>query len=186
METATVTEARVSCAPPINILIVGGRPILRERLRKLLGGEPGFSVAGVGSNVAQAYNAIADAIPDVVIVSQSGAPLARTMRALWRLTAGARPRTILLTTAIDKTNIVHAQALGVSGILSKTASPSLLIDSVRNVAAGYCWLGREPLDQPANRRRHEPPNRRNRFGLTKRELEVVQAVVRSYLSSGVN
>jgi DNA-binding NarL/FixJ family response regulator len=138
-------------------------------------------VAGSVSNTSQALRAISHLRPDVVIVSLSGAPLARTMRALRTLTAGGTcARTILLANAIEKTNVVHAQALGVSGIVTRDVPPQVLFDSVRRVAAGYCWLGHEPVDRLAEGRRQLNP-RHNRFGLTKRELEVVEAVVRSFL-----
>jgi DNA-binding NarL/FixJ family response regulator len=181
MESMTIAGECVRRAATIDVLIVGGRQVVRERLQKLLDDEPGYTVAGSVSHTSQALRAIAHLRPDVVIVSLSGAPLARTMRALRTLTAGGScPRTILLANAIEKTNVVHAQALGVSGIVSRDVPPQVLFDSVRCVAAGYCWLGHEPVDRLADGNRQLHPGY-NRFGLTKRELEVVQAVVRSLL-----
>jgi DNA-binding NarL/FixJ family response regulator len=180
MNITTVINEHVSERDPIDVLLVGGTPAVRERLRQLLDGEPGFNVAGDAPNAAKALRPFAGTRPDVVIVSLSGSPLARTMRMLRRLTA-AGTRTILLANAIEKTNIVQAQQLGVAGILSKDTPPQLLFDSVRSVAAGYGWLGRAPVDDLAPAARSGTAE--NRFGLTEREMEVVAAVVRSFLSS---
>jgi len=180
METATVFNECVESREAIDVLLVGGSPAVRERLRQLLDGEPGFNVAGDAPNTARALRALAGTRPDVVIVSLSGSPLTRTMRMLRRLPAAAT-RTILLANAIEKTNIVQAQKLGVAGILSKDTPPQLLFESVRSVAAGYGWLGHAAVDDLAPAARSG--SAANRFGLTKREMEVVAAVVRSFLSS---
>jgi len=183
METATVISEQVSDREAIDVLLVGGSPAVRERLRRMLDGEPGFSVAGDTPNTAKGLNAFAGTRPDVVIVSLAGSPLARTMRMLRGLTA-AGTRTILLANAIEKTNFAQARQLGVAGILSKDTPPRLLFESVRSVAAGHGWLGRAPADDPA------PPARSrraaHRFGLTDREMEVVAAVVYSFLNSQKN
>jgi two-component system nitrate/nitrite response regulator NarL len=101
------------------------------------------------------------------------------MRALQNRTAGdSRARTILLATTIGKTDVIQAEALGVSGILSKETSQEVLFDCVRSVAAGYCWRGRQRLDDLADGMRDLSAIHKNRFGLTKRELEVVECILR--------
>ena len=180
MHTATVINEHVAAREVIDVLLVGGSPASRERLRQLLDGEPGFNITGGAPNTAKALNAFAGTRPDVAIVSLSGSPLARTMRMLRRLTA-AGTRTILLANAIEKTNFVQARQLGVAGILSKDTPPQLLFESVRRVAAGYGWLGCAPLDDLGTAARSR--SAADRFGLTDREMEVVAAVVHSFLNS---
>jgi DNA-binding NarL/FixJ family response regulator len=180
METATVMSEPLSDRDAIDVLLVGGSPAARERLRQLLDSEPGFNVTGDAPNTARALRAFAATRPDVVIVTLSGSPLTRTMRMLRRLTA-AGTRTILLANAIEKTNFVQARQLGVAGILSKDTAPPLLFESVRTVAAGHGWLGHAPAEDLAL----APRARRaaDRFGLTEREMEVVAAVVYAFLNS---
>ena len=179
MDTMTIADACVRATSTLNVLLVGGRPLGRERMRKLLGAEPGFSVAAAPS-VDRALKAIPGVSPDVVIVNMSGAPLARTMRALDRLSArGCRARTILLTSAVDSARVAQARDLGVSSVLSRTATMTALIDNVRLVAAGRSNIGRDPFVPRAR----QTAGAASRFGLTRREMEVVEAVVHSYLSS---
>jgi two-component system invasion response regulator UvrY len=180
METATVMEVPVRRTGLIDILLVGGRRVVRERLRRLFDGEPGLRVVGDASNAGPALAATADLRPDVVVVVPSGAPLARTMRALKRkLSGGCHVRTIVLTNAIERTKADQARELGVSQVVSTAASPELLIDTVRHVAADV----REPFDHRAARKRPLSSVQTYPFGLTKREMEVIEAVVRSYLTS---
>ena len=184
MEVTTVTEAPVRRPAMIDILLVGGRPIVRERLRYLLDTEPGLPVVGDVSNAGPALNMIRHVRPDVVIVVPSGGPLARTMRALQRKlpNGGRHVRTILLTNAVERLNIDHARALGITQVLSTAMSASVLVDTIRTVAAD--------LDQPpgerAARDRETKPLTGYPFGLTRREMDVVQAVVRAYMSSCLN
>jgi two-component system, NarL family, response regulator DevR len=184
MEVTTVTEAPVRRPAMIDILLVGGRPIVRERLRYLLDSEPGLRVVGDASNAGPALNMIPNVRPDVVIVVPSGGPLARTMRALQRkLPGGGRQvRTILLTNAAGRLNVEHARALGITQVLSTAMSASVLVDTIRTIAAD--------LDQPPRARetrdREAKPATGYPFGLTRREMDVVEAVVRAYMSSCLN
>ena len=183
MNIATVINEHVSDGETIGVLLVGGSPASRERLRQLLDGESGFTVVGDAPNTAKALRVFAGTRPNVVIVSLSGSPLTRTMRMLRAVTSGGT-QTILLANAIEKTNFVQARQLGVAGILSKDTPPQLLFESVRSVAAGSGWLGRASVDElaPAARSRRAA----DRFGLTEREMEVVAAVVYSFLNSRKN
>src|SRR4029077_389741 len=99
MDTAIVTEVPVRDSGLIDILLVGGRREVRARLRRLLDREAEFNVIGDASNAGPALKADADLRPDVVIVVPSGAPLARTMRALKRKLSGGSGhlRTVLVT-----------------------------------------------------------------------------------------
>jgi DNA-binding NarL/FixJ family response regulator len=186
METTRVTEQHVHRQAPIDILLVGEHLIVREGLRKLFEGEPGFSVVGHASDADQAVKAIGAVTPDIVLVSLSGRPLARMILKLQDLTAaGSHTRTILLTTTLEKSQLAQAQQCGVSGILLKDTAPQMLFESVRSVAAGRCWLGCEALDDLAEERRRPMPLHKNRFGLTTRELGVVQGVLRGDTHSSI-
>jgi two-component system, NarL family, nitrate/nitrite response regulator NarL len=177
MESTAFAEERVNCTAPIDVLLLGDQLIFREGLRKLFEGEPGFNVVGDASDADQAMKAIADLSPDIVIVSLSGRLLPRMLRKLEELAGGSQVRTILLTT-IENKHIAQAQELGVSVVLMSETSPQVLFDSARSVAAGRTWLRRGPLNDLADGRRHRSAIHGNRFGLTDRELEVVQAVRR--------
>jgi two-component system nitrate/nitrite response regulator NarL len=96
--------------------------------------------------------------------------------------ATAQSRTIVLAVAIADGQSIEALELGAQGILLKDSAPPLLFKSVRAVANGQCWLGRECVTnlvrhlQATKVAAHEEA-RRTAFGLTTRERQVVSAIV---------
>jgi len=186
MEATTVTSEHAHPTAPIDILLVGEQRILRDALRELFERERGFNVIGDASDAGQAMKAIAALNPDIVIVNVPGRRLARMMPSMRELTdAGSHARTILLTTTIEKTHILQAQDFGVSGILVRETPPPVLLQSVRSVAAGHCWLGRKPLEDLGQARRDLSRTRKNRFELTGRELEIIHAVLRAETNKSI-
>jgi len=156
MESTTLTASFADRVAAIDIVLVSAYPIYRDGLRLLLEEEPGFTVVGAATNADNAVNAIRDLKPHVVIVILSGRPLMRMVQALHDLSAGGtRTRTILLMTGTEQVNLVQPQELGVAEILcSQTTSSQRVIDSVRRVAAGDCWLERGPFDHLVEATRH--------------------------------
>lgn len=178
MQSTAITADRFRRTASIDIVLLGDQLIFREGLRKLFEAEPGFAVVGDAADADQALKTIAALRPDIIIVNLSGRALARALRKLRFLTGDVRVRTILLTSTIEKVLVEQAQELGVSGVLSKDTSPQVLFDSVRAVSAGLCWLGGGPSLGFGESRRPSAPIPAHRFGLTDRELQVVQGVVR--------
>jgi two-component system nitrate/nitrite response regulator NarL len=179
MESLTATKERVNDTPTIEILLVDDQLILCEALRKLIEGEPDFNVVASACDPDEAVRLVEAHKPDIVIVSLTGRSLVRMLHTLQELTAaGNLARTIVLTTTLEKTHIFQLPQIGVSGILLRETSPQVLFASIRSVGGGSCWLGRERLDDLAEGLRHLNPTNKNRFRLTPRELEIIEAVRR--------
>ena len=179
MEPVTATSERVDDTPTIEIILVDEQLILCEGLRRLIEGEPGFNVVGSTCDPDEAVRLVEAHRPDIVIVSLTGRPLVRLLQMLQELTAAGNPaRTIVLTTALEKMPVFQSPHIDVSGILFEQTSPQVLFDSVRSVMRGHHWLGRERLDDLAEGLQHLNPPDRNRFGLTPRELEILEGVRR--------
>ena len=98
-------------------------------------------------------------------------------------------RTILLTGAIEKSQIIEALQLGVRGVVLKSSASDLLFKSIRRVRAGELWIGREtvtdvigllcrPLEES-----FVPPAKD--FGLSPREREIVAAIVAGYTNGEI-
>jgi len=178
MEPVPATSERIDDTPRIEILVVDEHLIFREGLRKLLEGEPGFTVVGDASSPGDALRAVEAHKPHIVIISRAGRSLVRLLQAL-HLGAEHHPaRRIVLATAIERRHIVQAMELGVSGMLLKDTSARLMFDSVRSVVAGHCWIGREQLTNMAEALVRPVSTSKTRFRLTPRELEIVDAVRR--------
>jgi len=76
---------------------------------------------------------------------------------------------------------VEALQIGARGVVSKETATELLFKSIRTVVAGQYWVGRQEVSDLVAALRGLLPagadERSRSFGLTKRELEIVAAIV---------
>jgi two-component system, NarL family, nitrate/nitrite response regulator NarL len=175
-----------SLPSPIRILVADDHPLFRDGLRRLLQSEPGFEVVGEASDGDELLGLIRKAKPDILLLDLS-MPRRDGMAVLRELVAAKIPvRTLLLTAAIDQTQIVQALRLGAYGVILKESTTQRLFDSIRCVMAGQYWVGRESVSDlvKALRSAGAPPDsgagRARDFGLTPREIEIVTLVVAGY------
>lgn len=176
--------------PPIRVVIADDHPIFREGLRKLLEAEPGFAVVGEASDGAEAVKLVRRVKPDILLLDLA-MPLMPGLETLRELAGSAGSvRTILLTAAIEKEQIVEALQLGASGVVLKESATGLLLKSIRSVVAGQYWVGNESvstlvmaLRQTGRTAGEAPPPKK--FGLTPRELEIVSAIVSGYTNRDI-
>ena len=177
--------------PAIRILIADDHAIFRDGLRKLLEAEPGFTVVGEAADGVEAVKLAVKLKPDVLLLDLA-MPRRPGLEALYEL-ANACPnlRTILLTAAVEKPQVVKALQLGARGVVMKESATQLLLKCIRAVMKGEYWVGRESvsdlvqfLQEAARDTRQKDPLRKD-FGLTSRELELVAAIVGGYTNRDV-
>lgn len=174
-------------AAPIRILIADDHLIFRAGLRRLLETEPGFVVVGEATEGEETVSRVRELKPDILLLdlAMPGVP---GLEALRQLDEMASPvRTILLTAAIEKEELVKALQLGAWGVVMKESAIDLLFRSIRSVSAGEYWVGRERVaDLVKTLRAKLPPaaaaaeGRKKRFGLTPRELEITATIAAGY------
>jgi two-component system nitrate/nitrite response regulator NarL len=165
----------------IRLFLLGERAINRETLRLLFAAESDFRVVGSithWADVSRAHARHADVV--VVDLSNPGMPDATALRALTRICASTR--VIVLTPGFDRSQITEALRLGVRGIVANTVCAELLFKCVRVVAAGQYWVERDIIVDLTQRLSAATSSavdapRRNTFGLTGRELQVVSLLI---------
>ena len=174
----------------IRILVADDHPIFRDGLRKLLEAEADFRVIGEASDGQEAVKLAHELKPDVLLLDLA-MPRQPGLDALRELSAAATPvRTILLTVAIEKAQLVEALQLGARGVVLKETSTELLLKSIRSVVAGQYWVGREAVTDLVRVLRDLIPAageeaKKKAFGLTPRELEIVSAIVLGYTNKDI-
>jgi two-component system, NarL family, nitrate/nitrite response regulator NarL len=166
-------------ATAVRIVIAGEHSIFRHGLRRLLEAEPGFLIVSESADGSTAVALAREFAPDILLLGSatSGPSIVETICALAALPAG--PRTIILSDRVDAPEVLSALQHGVRGVVLKDSTPAMLFRGIRTVMAGQFWLGHEAASGglPSLRKLETSRRRTMAFGLTRREIEIVRAVV---------
>lgn len=169
---------------PIRVLLADDHAVVRAGIRQILDHGDDIKVLAEASDGEEAKSLIAEHLPDVAVLDiqmpkASGIEVTRWVR------ANHREVGILILTAYDDDPYVFAvlQA-GANGYVLKTASPTEIIQAVRDVHAGKSALDpaitHKVLAQITSQSQTpqiEPP--------TERELEVLNLVGKGYTNKAI-
>jgi DNA-binding NarL/FixJ family response regulator len=172
----------------VRIVMADDHPIFRDGLRRLLEAESDLMVVGEAVDADEAIQLTRTLHPDILLLDVA-MPRVSGIEALQMLAAeesSQAPKVILLTAAIDKTDIVKALQLGARGVVLKESATSLLLKAIRVVTEGGYWVGRESvsglidalrnLGTPAAGPRPSAPAAVP-FSLTQRETQIIGLIV---------
>lgn len=164
----------------IRILVADDHSIFRDGLRRLLEAEAGFRVIGEAATGEEASVLVQELQPDMLLLDDS-MPDLTGIDVLKRLPpASPTLHTILLTSDIRRSEIVEALLLGAHGVVPKQSASHILFKSIRTVMAGELWISRDMVSDLVDSMRSPAMSNRSgpkALGLTRRELEVIAAVV---------
>jgi DNA-binding NarL/FixJ family response regulator len=158
----------------VRIVIADDHQIFRDGLRKLLESERGFEVVADAADGVDAVRLAREARPDVLLLDVA-MPRMGGLEAL-SIPDVQATRVILLTAAIDPAELLRAVQLGVRGVVLKEAATRQLIDGIHRVMEGKFLIGSEIADDLAQAVRHVGTHKEKPYGLTPRELEIVEAI----------
>ncbi len=165
----------------IQVLIADDHPLFRFGLKKFLESQPDLRVVGEAQDGRQALELLRLFPPDILLVdlAMPRLPGLETLREL--MDASSSVRTIVLTAAIEKHQMVQALQLGARGVVLKDTATEVLLKAIRAVDTGSYWVGRESVPSLAETLRtlvpsHDPLAPRS-YGLTPRELDIIAAIV---------
>lgn len=167
-------------ANPIRVLIADDHPVVRVGLRNMLQVDPLIQVVGEARDGVEALQLAHSLRPDILLLDLA-MPNVAGMDALREMTnVGLPTKTIVLTGLIDKVQVLEALQLGARGVVLKDAAVEHLTACIRAVMQGRYWLDGHPVENLLQVLRDlaaqtAPPPRKT-FGLTARELEVVNLI----------
>lgn len=155
----------------IRVLLAEDHPMVRTGLEELLGSEDGIEVVAALGNGQEAFEAIGEASPDVILLDIS-MPVMDGIEATRRIVeADPDARVVILTASDGRDQIMAAIDAGALGYLLKDAEPEELLEGIRAAARGEAPLDpRAARELIAQRRRTQTPE------LSNRELEVLALV----------
>jgi two-component system, NarL family, nitrate/nitrite response regulator NarL len=179
-------EARVmetTCqqgAGAVRVLVADHHPIFRMGVRRLVESEPGFRVVGEARDASESVALARALAPDLLLidVTMPGGGGLQALSSVLRLERP--PRVLIVTAGISREESVEALRAGARGVLLKDAAPELLCRSLRAVAAGQYWVGRDATADLVGALRGQgdaPRERRGAAMLTARERDIVATVV---------
>ncbi len=191
--TACVVPSRPQPPAPARVVIADDERIFRASLRRLLelpsatvaamfGMEigSGFDVVGEAGSGEETVEVVQSTQPDLLLLDIC-MPRRSGLEALRELQRADQPRhTIILSGALDAEQLVTAIQLGARGVVRKDSPTELLFAAMTHVVAGASWVDQgltsDLLD--AVRMLGQPRSGIGalRFGLTRREIEVVALV----------
>jgi two-component system nitrate/nitrite response regulator NarL len=172
---------------PICLVTADDHPIFRDGLRRLLEEETDLKVLGEASDGSEAVKLVRQLKPDILLLdlAMPNHPGLEALRDLSSPGNATPVRVILLTAAVEKRQIVEALQLGARGVVLKDSATQVLLKAIHTVMDGEYWVGRESVSNLVQYLRTlmqstQDEARPKKFGLTRRELEVVSTVVAGY------
>ncbi|MEV0632101.1 response regulator transcription factor [Nonomuraea wenchangensis] len=125
---------------PIRLLIADDHPIVRDGIRGMFAGDPGFEVLGEAGDGAQAVELARSLDPDVILMDlrMPGTDGVTAIKRLAELGIGAR--VLVLTTYDTDRDVLPAIEAGATGYLLKDTGRDELTRAVRTAARGEAVL----------------------------------------------
>lgn len=169
----------------IRIALIEDEDLIRQGLRDALTTEPSFEWVGDAPNGKLGLALMAQKQPDVVIID-IGLPDMNGIIVTQQLKRGPRDchcRVVILTLNDQEETVLAAFSAGADAYCMKDSRPELLIEAIQATHSGFAWI------DPAIARivlAHSnapgpglaaPLTSSRAYGLTERELEVLQLIV---------
>jgi DNA-binding NarL/FixJ family response regulator len=158
----------------VRIAVADDHQIFRDGLKRLLESEPGFKVVAEAADGVDAVRVTRDAKPDVLLLDVA-MPRMGGVEAMGAPDLGST-RVILLTAAIDPGELLRAVQCGARGVVLKESATRDLIDGIHRDMDGKLLIGTEIADDLAQAVRQAGLQRDRPYGLTPREVEIVDAI----------
>ena len=158
---------------PIRLLIVDDHPVVRDGLKGMLSGQPGFEIAGEAADGLEGVAMAAQLKPDVVLMdlrmpNLDGAAATQRIRSTL-----PGVRVLVLTTYDSDAEILKAIEAGATGYILKDAPREELFRAIRATAQGQSYLSPAVATRLMSQLRAAPQD-----ALSPREVDVLTWVAK--------
>ena len=162
----------------VRVIVADTQAIFRAGLRKIFALEDDIRVVGQAETLAQTQSAVTKFSADILIFES--ALTQNPVEAISELMRqNPKLRVIVVTPGSDEEMTLELFRRGVHGILSREVEPEVLVDCLRKVAAGECWLDSQGVRWVLEAYRNQstrPAGSRPKVQLTPKETLIVSCV----------
>ncbi len=165
----------------VRIVIADEHPILRQNLRRLLESEPSILVVGEASDACGANRLTRQVKPDILLIDFTLSQRFEFQVLNESASHSHQVRIVVMVTAVEKAHLVEAFRFGAHGIVLKTSTTQVLLNSLRSVMAGQYWLESESVAVLVEALRESlyqgnGAKSPKEYGLTRREVEIMTKI----------
>jgi two-component system nitrate/nitrite response regulator NarL len=165
-----------------SVILATGQGILRQGLRILLDGEPGLRVAAEAGDAQELLQLTRETEQGIVVADlrMLEPPAFTLLRSI--VAADQGTRVLVLAAAQEGRDIAKALRLGARGFVLRHSATKVLVQGIRAVSSGRFWFGHKAVSHLEKELRRlseasESGSNLTNFGLTRREREIVAAVI---------
>jgi len=163
----------------IRLIVADDHPVVRHGLRSMLELEPGLEVVGEARDGQELLREVEDKKPNVVLVDLRMPGMGGIEAVRRILASGSGARLVALTAYDEEEYMLEAVRAGVSGYLLKEIDARALVSAIEAVSRGEMVLDErvgKTFQELADR--SVPPAAVHEHGLTSRESEVLELLLR--------
>jgi len=123
----------------VRVIVADTQAIFRAGLRKIFALEDDIRVVGQAETLAQTQSAVARFSADILIFESALAPNpVEWLNELLR--QNPKLKVVVVTPGPDEELTLELFRRGAHGVVSREVEPELMVDCLRKVVAGECWL----------------------------------------------
>ena len=161
----------------ISVLLVDDHEVVRAGYRRLLEATDDIHVIAEACNGEQAYTEFYSHHPDVLVMDLSMPGMGGLEASLRILARDKSARILVFSVHENEVFLRRATDAGILGYISKRSASQVMVEAVRQVAAGSVFIGQEMMQYLVNRK----PTSDNDIiaGLSPREFEVFHLLANS-------
>lgn len=165
----------------IRVLLADDHHVVREAIATMIGLEPNLQVVGQAGTHQEVIDLNSCHQPQVVLldfqfVEGPSLPLIPRL-----LSAGHRPKVLMLSSFAASANVFAALDAGASGYLLKSSKAAEVIAAIRKVSAGGVVIAAEHVTRPAA----IGPYRHAANPLTLRETHILKLIARGFSNDDI-
>src|SRR5215468_6091012 len=162
----------------VRVIVADTQAIFRAGLRKIFALEDDIRVVGQAETLAQTQSAVAKFSADILIFESALAPNpVESVTELLR--QNPKLKVVVVTPGPDEELTLELFRRGAHGIVSREVEPELMVDCLRKVVAGECWLDRQGIHwvlQAYRNQNNRTAGSRPKVQLTPKEALIVSCV----------